>query len=149
MNGLSTSTRNHHMMKVLRVSREAVEEAAEVVKNGGLVVYPTDTVYGLGCNPFDKDAVRRLINAKKRRGKPLPIAVPTLEAAERVARFNDAARRIAEAFWPGAVTIVLAVSYTHLRAHETSVLDDFSGLFDGFSAYSQNLHHVMVAGGRG
>ena len=65
MNGLSTSTRNHHMMRVLRVSQEAVEEAAEVVKNGGLVVYPTDTVYGLGCNPFDEDAVRRLINAKR------------------------------------------------------------------------------------
>jgi len=107
MNGLSTSTRNHHMMKVLKVSREAVEEAAEVVKNGGLVIYPTDTVYGLGCNPFDEDAVRRLVEAKKRRGKPLPIAVPSLEVAERVAKFNDAARRIARAFWPGAVTIVL------------------------------------------
>jgi len=95
------------MMRILRVSREAVEEAAEIVRDGGLVIYPTDTVYGLGCDPFNEAAVRRLLRAKRRRGKPLPVAVSSLEAAERIAVFNEAARRVARRFWPGAVTIVL------------------------------------------
>ena len=94
-------------MRVLNVSREAVEEAAEVVRSGGLVIYPTDTVYGLGCDPFNRNAVRRLLRAKRRKGKPLPVAVSSLEAAERIAVFNEVARSVARRFWPGAVTIVL------------------------------------------
>ncbi len=88
--------------------REQVEPAARIVAQGGLVVYPTDTVYGLGTNPLDEEAVRRLFQAKRRPpGKPVPILVSSLRAAERIAVLSDVARRLAERFWPGPLTIVV------------------------------------------
>lgn len=81
--------------------------AAEVVRAGGLVVYPTDTVYGLGCDPFNVRAVRRLIRVKGTRDKPLPILSSSLNDVERVAELSEQARRIARRFWPGPLTLVL------------------------------------------
>jgi len=99
--------------RVIRVDPQrpdpaAVEEAARVVKEGGLVVYPTDTVYGLGADPFSREAVLRVYRAKERPlGKPLPVLVSGPEAAARLARVTPEARRLMDRFWPGALTIVL------------------------------------------
>jgi L-threonylcarbamoyladenylate synthase len=84
-----------------------VTAAAEVVRAGGLVVYPTDTVYGLGCDPFNVATVRRLIRIKGTRDKPLPILSSSLDDVERVAELSEQARRIASRFWPGPLTLVL------------------------------------------
>jgi L-threonylcarbamoyladenylate synthase len=91
----------------LRATPKNVRAAAEVVRAGGLVVYPTDTVYGLGCDPFNVTAVRRLIRIKGARDKPLPILSSSLDEAERVAELSEQARRIARRFWPGPLTLVL------------------------------------------
>jgi len=99
------------MVKVLSLSvvglGKAVDEASRVVKEGGLIVYPTDTVYGLGADPFNESAVERVFEAKRREAKPMPVLVPSLDAASRLVHVNDPARRLMEAFWPGALTIVL------------------------------------------
>ena len=81
--------------------------AADIVRNGGLVIYPTDTVYGIGCDPFNEGALRRLIRVKGREEKPLPIMASNLRSARRVASFTSAELKLAKHFWPGALTIVL------------------------------------------
>lgn len=94
-------------MQILKATMENVRLAAEVVKKGGLVVYPTDTVYGLGCVPFNVDAVKRVFKAKGRREKPLPVLACSVADVEKIAVLGEKARRVAEHFWPGPLTLVL------------------------------------------
>ena len=86
----------------------ALRHCAELIKNGGLVAFPTETVYGLGCNGFDEAAVKKLYEAKMRPPvKPISLCVPSLALAEEVAVFSDVARRLFFAFMPGPLTLVL------------------------------------------
>jgi L-threonylcarbamoyladenylate synthase len=97
-------------MKIIPVSEwdEGVKEALNALKRGGLVIYPTDTLYGLGCNALDESAVERVFTAKRRPvSTPLPIAVNSIETMKQYAELPDTAEKLAKAFLPGALTIVL------------------------------------------
>jgi tRNA threonylcarbamoyl adenosine modification protein (Sua5/YciO/YrdC/YwlC family) len=86
----------------------SVEQAARAALGGALVVLPTDTVYGIGTRPDDPAATGRLFEAKARpRHLELPVLVPSIELAEQVGDLDEAALRLAEAFWPGALTLVV------------------------------------------
>lgn len=82
--------------------------ATQAVGAGRLVVLPTDTVYGLGCDAFTPDAVAALLAAKGRgRDMPVPVLIGTMRTFDGIAaRIPDSARELADAFWPGALTIV-------------------------------------------
>lgn len=85
-----------------------VQAAAAALRRGGIVAYPTETFYGLGALARDARAVDRLARAKGRPdGKPLPLVAPDLAAVEEVAVLGPAARRLAQRFWPGPLTLVL------------------------------------------
>lgn len=84
----------------------SIERAASKVKAGGLIVYPTDTVYGLGCDPLNAGAVMRLFEAKGRDSKPLPVLCSSAEEARRLVDMEPAALALAGRHWPGALTIV-------------------------------------------
>ena len=87
---------------------EALDAAAEAIDAGLLVVIPTETVYGIACRPDEPRATRRVFEAKRRpTDLNLPILAPTTEVAWGIGEATDAARRLAEAFWPGPLTIVL------------------------------------------
>lgn len=88
---------------------EAIAIAADIIRRGGLVAFPTETVYGLGANALDADAVRRIFLAKGRPdNNPLIAHVPdALVARELVAEWPQRAERLAERFWPGPLTLVL------------------------------------------
>ncbi|MEH3103523.1 MAG: L-threonylcarbamoyladenylate synthase [Sphingomonas phyllosphaerae] len=86
----------------------AVEEAAGVIRAGGIVAVPTETVYGLAADARDSAAVARIYAAKGRPSfNPLIVHVPDLAAAERIALFDADARALATQFWPGPLTLVL------------------------------------------
>lgn len=86
----------------------AVEHAARTLAAGGLVAFPTETVYGLGADATDGAAVARLYEAKDRPSfNPLIAHVADAAAARALARFDSAAQRLAAAFWPGPLTLVL------------------------------------------
>ena len=87
----------------------ALDEAVNTVSRGGLVVLPTDTVYGIGADAFDADAVAALLAAKGRgRQMPPPVLVPDTRTLDGLAtEVPDDARRLVEAFWPGGFTIIL------------------------------------------
>lgn len=91
-------------------SGQNVAEISDVVRGGGVIVFPTDTVYGIGCDPYDGPAVRRIYRIKRRdRKKPLPVLAYSANDLEGVAEMNPDSRRIAERFWPGRVTMVLGL----------------------------------------
>ncbi|MDR0836872.1 MAG: threonylcarbamoyl-AMP synthase [Propionibacteriaceae bacterium] len=89
----------------------AIARAAEVIKSGELIVFPTDTVYGLGADAFNPAAVQRLLDAKNRgRAMPSPVLAATAAAAFALAsNVPEGAMALADAFWPGALTLVLPV----------------------------------------
>jgi L-threonylcarbamoyladenylate synthase len=90
------------------VSSGALADALDAIRRGQLIVFPTDTVYGLGSRPDDPNATRRVFEAKGRpRELTLPILAANTAAARAIARFDDRAERLAAALWPGALTIVL------------------------------------------
>ncbi|MCW4016012.1 MAG: L-threonylcarbamoyladenylate synthase [Candidatus Bathyarchaeota archaeon] len=93
-------------MAILKATKNNIIAAAQIVKNGGLVVYPTETVYGLGCNPLNIEAVNRIIAVKGNRNKPLPVLAATLKDAETVAFISSNAKKLATKFWPGPLTMV-------------------------------------------
>jgi L-threonylcarbamoyladenylate synthase len=93
-------------MGVLMLTEENIRHTSQIVKRGGLVVYPTDTVYGLGCDPFNVDAVKRLIQTKGERKKALPLLASDTQSVT-VAHFSQAATRLADRFWPGPLTLIL------------------------------------------
>jgi L-threonylcarbamoyladenylate synthase len=70
------------------------------------VVYPTDTVYGLGCDPFNRNAVHRLFEAKARSSKPVSVLCSSRTKAEELVTMSAAARRLVAQHWPGALTLV-------------------------------------------
>jgi L-threonylcarbamoyladenylate synthase len=91
---------------VVKMDSHGIEQAARFVKKGGLIVYPTDTVYGLGCDPFDTKSVARLFEAKARGSKPIPILCENLLKASNIVRLNAVALSLARRNWPGALTII-------------------------------------------
>jgi L-threonylcarbamoyladenylate synthase len=93
---------------VVPASPEEIERAARLLRAGGLVAFPTETVYGLGADATNERAVAAIFAAKGRpRFNPLIVHVPSLAAAEAFTKFNARARRAAAHFWPGPLTLVL------------------------------------------
>ncbi len=100
------------MVKVYKVNpekppRSIIESVIEVLRKGGVVVYPTDTVYGVGGDPFNENVIDRIFVIKRRSGKPLPILVSSIDVVLEIAYVSDTALRLMEYFWPGPLTLVL------------------------------------------
>jgi L-threonylcarbamoyladenylate synthase len=94
-------------MELLGTGKRDLAKAARIVKLGGLVAFPTDTVYGLGCDPKNRFALERLLSVKGRRRRPIPILVSSTETAARIAVMNHEVKVLASRFWPGALTLIL------------------------------------------
>ncbi|MDD6484184.1 MAG: L-threonylcarbamoyladenylate synthase [Clostridiales bacterium] len=96
-------------MKTQIIEENALEEAGEIIRNGGLAAFPTETVYGLGANAFDEEAVKKIFAAKGRPSdNPLIVHIADKNDIARLAHdISDDARRLIEAFMPGPFTIIL------------------------------------------
>lgn len=86
-----------------------IKKAASVLKKGGLVVFPTETVYGLGANLFDERAIKKIYEIKNRpKNKPLTIHIADTAAVKKmVGRIPSMAGRLMDRYWPGPLTIIL------------------------------------------
>ena len=95
--------------KVLSAEKASIGVAARILAKGGLVAFPTDTVYGVGAHVFQPDAVERIYVAKVRpRDKAIPILLPQADDLPLVAEgITETAWLLAERFWPGGLTLVL------------------------------------------
>ncbi len=99
--------------KILKINPQKPEPAkiglaARIIKKGGLVVFPTETVYGLGCNALDKKAVTKIFQVKKRdQGKPLPILIgQKKDLILLVKTIPPLAQKLMKRYWPGPLTLV-------------------------------------------
>jgi L-threonylcarbamoyladenylate synthase len=104
--------------QILPANGRSVAEATRCLAGGGLVAFPTETVYGLGADAAQAAAVAQIYEAKGRPSfNPLIAHVADLAAARKIARFDATATRLAEAFWPGPLTLVLP------KTHECPVAE--------------------------
>jgi L-threonylcarbamoyladenylate synthase len=111
-------------MRFLDASDESIKAAAYLMREGGVVVYPTETVYGIGCIPSDPDAAQRICEIKGRADKPLPLICADIESARKIVEMSPAAEKLAEKFWPGPLTMVLPakVKYSMWVQHGATTL---------------------------
>ncbi len=87
---------------------EIIQKAVTIIQRGGSIVYPTDTVYGLGVDALKIDCIERLFRIKKRpETKPVPVMITDIEMAKKLAFVDRKIERVLEAAWPGAITVVL------------------------------------------
>lgn len=106
-----SQTGERHSTRVLAADASGIDEAVRILGAGGLVAFPTETVYGLGADATNAEAVARLYDAKERPAfNPLIAHVAHASAAREIGRFNETALRLAEKFWPGPLTLVLPAS---------------------------------------
>jgi L-threonylcarbamoyladenylate synthase len=96
--------------------KEGIEKASQIINQGGIAIFPTDTVYGIGCNPYNRDAVKKIYEIKSRDiSKPFPVLVYSKEIAEKIAFFDEFTKKIVEKFWPGTLTIILKLTDAELK----------------------------------
>ncbi len=111
------------MTLILPATPRGIEEAARLLRAGGLVAFPTETVYGLGALARNDDAVARIFSAKGRPShNPLIVHAATAAGAREIAGFGPEAERLASAFWPGPLTLVLPCRDPHLSPRVTAGL---------------------------
>lgn len=100
----------------VKCDSDGVSTAIESIKQGGIVIFPTDTVYGMGCDPYNKEAVEKIYSIKKReQGKLFPVLGFSKTELEKIVNFDDKANKIAAKFWPGQITLILPLKDERLR----------------------------------
>lgn len=91
--------------------KRSIRKAVEALQNGQLIIYPTDTVYGIGCSLYEKKAIERLYQIKgKSKHEPMSIICNSIRQASRYARISTAAFRLLKRCFPGPYTIILEAS---------------------------------------
>ena len=102
-------------MKV-NCDKEGIEKTIQSINQGGIIIFPTDTVYGIGCDPFNEKAVKKIYEIKSRDiSKPFPVLVYSKEIAEKIVLFDEFTEKIVEKFWPGPLTIILKLIDKRLK----------------------------------
>lgn len=105
-------------MKTLRVKCDpkGIDIAITTIKKGGIVVFPTDTVYGIGCDPYNQNSIKSIYQIKNRTpSKLFPILGLSKKELSEIAFFDERANKIAEKYWPGEVTLVLKLKDEKLK----------------------------------
>jgi L-threonylcarbamoyladenylate synthase len=97
-------------VNVISCDDNGINQILEIYEKGGIIAFPTDTVYGIGCNPFNKNSVSRIYDMKKRSGeKKFPILGFSNRELKKIVKFNSNAEKISEKFWPGQITMLLPI----------------------------------------
>lgn len=108
-------------MQVYSCSEDAVAKCASIIKNGGVIVFPTDTIYGIGCDPYNDSAVERIFAIKGRdEKKPLPVLAYSMIDVEKIVSLGDTGRILAQKYWPGALTIVAPIVDRRISSRVTA-----------------------------
>lgn len=96
------------MVEVLEPTKEGILKAVELLKAGGIVAFPTETVYGMGCDATNEKALKRLYEVKGRDpDKPFIVGVWSKEVASKIAEVDDRAMKLMDAYFPGPLTLIL------------------------------------------
>ena len=97
-------------------NKEGIEKTYEIIKNGGIVIFPTDTVYGIGCNPYNENAVKKIYKIKSREKiKSLPVLAYSLEIVKKITHIDPFTEKIIEKYWQGSLTLILELTDQKLK----------------------------------
>ena len=97
-------------MDIVSCDKQGINHILESYENGKIIAFPTDTIYGIGCDPFNKNSLTKIYELKKRNGeKKFPILGISKVELEKIVEFNLDAEKIAQKFWPGQVTLLLPI----------------------------------------
>ncbi len=106
-----------------------LEKAVEIIINAGIVAFPTNSVYGLGCDPTNLNAIEKIYDIKFRdRSKGLLLLISDYEEATKIAEFNETARKLADKYWPGQLTLILNKKEPCIIPPEVTAFQDTIGL---------------------
>ena len=97
-------------MDIISCDENGVKKIVKAYENGEIIAFPTDTVYGIGCDPFNKHSIAKIFELKKRDGtKRFPILGVSKKELEKIVEFTTDAEKIVEKFWPGQITLLLPI----------------------------------------
>jgi len=97
-------------------NEKGIEKTWQVIKKGGIAIFPTDTVYGIGCNPYNINAVKKIYEIKSRtKLKSLPVLAYSLDIVKEIALIDKFTEKIVEKYWPGPLTLILKLTDKKLK----------------------------------
>ena len=95
---------------------KGIEKIVQVIEKGGIVIFPTDTVYGIGCNPYNENSVKKIYQIKSRtKLKALPVLAYSLDIVKKIALIDQFTEKIIEKYWPGPLTLILTLTDEKLK----------------------------------
>ena len=95
---------------------EGIRKSVEIIEKGGVIIFPTDTVYGIGCNPYDINAVKKIYEIKSREKiKSLPVLASSIEIVKQISIIDEFTEKIIKKYWPGPLTLILKLKDKNLK----------------------------------
>ena len=95
---------------------EGIRKSVGIIENGGVIIFPTDTVYGIGCNPYDANAVKKIYEIKSREKiKSLPVLASSIEIVKQISIIDEFTEKIIKKYWPGPLTLILKLKDKNLK----------------------------------
>ena len=95
---------------------EGIKKTSQIIEKGGIVVFPTDTVYGIGCNPYNENSVKKIYEIKSRiELKSLPVLAYSVDIVKGIALIDEFTEKIIEKYWPGPLTLILELTDQKLK----------------------------------
>ena len=100
----------------INCNEKGIEKTWQVIKKGGIVIFPTDTVYGIGCNPYNINAVKKIYEIKSREKiKSLPVLAYSLDIVKEITCIDSFTEKIIKKYWPGPLTLILKLTDKKLK----------------------------------
>jgi len=97
-------------------NEEGIKRTSQIIEKGGIVVFPTDTVYGIGCNPYNPNSVKKIYEIKSRTEiKSLPVLAYSLEIVKEITLIDKFTEKIIKKYWPGPLTLILTLTDQKLK----------------------------------
>ena len=102
-------------MKV-NCDKDGIEKTFQIIEKGGVAVFPTDTVYGIGCNPYNVNSVKKIYEIKSRdKIKSLPVLAYSLDIVKEITLIDKFTEKIIKKYWPGPLTLILTLTDQKLK----------------------------------
>ena len=97
-------------MDIVSCDNDGIDQITRAYEKGEIIAFPTDTVYGIGCNPFNKNSISKIYDIKRRSGeKKFPILGFSKNELKKIVEFSSKAEKISDVFWPGQITMLLPI----------------------------------------
>ena len=100
----------------INCDQDGIEKTSQIIEKGGIAVFPTDTVYGIGCNPYNVNSIKKIYEIKSRAEvKSLPVLAYSLDIVKEITSIDKFTEKIIKKYWPGPLTLILEVTDQKLK----------------------------------